>query len=170
MLGNLRCLFVVCNFFKLTLKVCNVPWECRASWIWVETVCKGYQQMKKITISGKRVKDSNDFRGQIFHSPPRNYKWNLERMNNSSLSTCPVGRVLWEELLEGAILHITPLCYLLHNAFKGQLHVFAGWVKIVSHLSCRTSAILKYFCRLELTTVFTLNTWVKVKKFLNPEP
>ena len=29
---------------------------------------------------------------------------------------------------------------------KGQVHVFAGRVKTVSHLSCRTSAILKYFC------------------------
>ena len=32
--------------------------------------------------------------------------------------------------------------------FKGQVHVFAGQVKIVSHSSCRTSAILKYFCPL----------------------
>ena len=30
-------------------------------------------------------------------------------------------------------------------AFKGQVHVFAGRVKTVSHSSCRTSAILKYF-------------------------
>ena len=33
-------------------------------------------------------------------------------------------------------------------AVKGQVYVFAGRVKIVSHLSCRTSAILKYFCPL----------------------
>ena len=33
-------------------------------------------------------------------------------------------------------------------AFKGQVHVFAGRVKIVSHSSSRTSAILKYFCPL----------------------
>ena len=32
--------------------------------------------------------------------------------------------------------------------FKGQVHVFAGQAKIVSHSSCRTSAILKYFCPL----------------------
>ena len=30
---------------------------------------------------------------------------------------------------------------LIAHAFKGQVHVFAGRVKIVSHLSCRTSAI-----------------------------
>ena len=30
--------------------------------------------------------------------------------------------------------------------FKGQVHVFAGRVKIVSYLSCRTSTILKLFC------------------------
>ena len=34
--------------------------------------------------------------------------------------------------------------------FKGQVHVFAGQVKIVSHSSCRTSAILKYFCPLTM--------------------
>ena len=34
-------------------------------------------------------------------------------------------------------------------AFKGQVHVFAGRVKIVSHSSCRTSATLKYFCPLD---------------------
>ena len=33
-------------------------------------------------------------------------------------------------------------------AFKGQVHVFAGQVKIVSHLSCRTSAVLIIFCPL----------------------
>ena len=32
-------------------------------------------------------------RGQKFHSPARNYKWNLERTSNSSQSTRPVGRV-----------------------------------------------------------------------------
>ena len=31
---------------------------------------------------------------------------------------------------------------------KGQVHVFAGRVKLVNHLSCGTSAILKYFCPL----------------------
>ena len=35
-------------------------------------------------------------------------------------------------------------------AFKGQVHVFAGRVKIVSHSSCRTSAKLEYFCPLIL--------------------
>ena len=34
--------------------------------------------------------------------------------------------------------------------FKGQVHVFAGRVKIVSHSSCRTSAMFKYFCPLTL--------------------
>ena len=43
------------------------------------------------------------------------------------------------------VLHITPLCCFIAYTFKGQVHVFAGRVKIVSHWSCRTSAILKYF-------------------------
>ena len=39
--------------------------------------------------------------------------------------------------------------FFIAYAFKGQLHVFAQRVKIVSHSSCGTSAILKYFCPLE---------------------
>ena len=35
--------------------------------------------------------------------------------------------------------------FLIAYTFKGQVHVFAGRVKLVSHSSCRTSAILKYF-------------------------
>ena len=41
------------------------------------------------------------------------------------------------------------LMFFIAYAFKGHMHVFAGWVKIVSHSTCcRTSAILKYFCPL----------------------
>ena len=40
------------------------------------------------------------------------------------------------------------LMFFIAYAFKGQVHVFAGWVKLVSHLSCRTNALLKYFCLL----------------------
>ena len=35
--------------------------------------------------------------------------------------------------------------FFIAYTFKGQVHVFAGRVKIVSHSSCRTSTILKYF-------------------------
>ena len=41
--------------------------------------------------------------------------------------------------------------FFIAYTFKEQVHVltvFAGRVKIVSHSSCRTSAILKYFCPL----------------------
>ena len=31
---------------------------------------------------------------------------------------------------------------------KGQVHVFAGLVELLSYLSCSTSAMLKYFCPL----------------------
>ena len=34
-------------------------------------------------------------------------------------------------------------------AYAFKVHVFAGRVKIVSHSSCRASAILKYFCPLQ---------------------
>ena len=39
--------------------------------------------------------------------------------------------------------------YLIAYAFKGQVHVFAGQVKIVNRSSCRTHAIFKYFCPLD---------------------
>ena len=74
---------------------------------------------------------------------------NLEKTSNSSQSTCPVGRVLWEELLE-ELRHIIyySLIIFFAYAFKRQVHVFSGQVKIVSYSSCRTCAILKYFCPL----------------------
>ena len=49
-----------------------------------------------------------------------NYKWNIERMSNSSQSTCPVGQVLLEKLLQEVILHNTPLCSLLHLLLKDK--------------------------------------------------
>ena len=83
--------------------------------------------------------------GQKFLSSTRNYKWNLERTSNSSQSTCPVGRIT-----RGSHITYYSLMFFIAYTFKGQVHVFAGWVKIVSHSSCRTSTILKYFCPLTL--------------------
>ena len=60
------------------------------------------------------------YRGQKFQSSARNYEWNLERMSNSSQSTSPAGWVLWEELFEEVILHITPLCSLSHTLLKDK--------------------------------------------------
>ena len=86
------------------------------------------------------------FRGQKFHSSTRNYEWNGERMSNSSPSTRPV--VLWEELLEEVILHITPLSYLLHTLLMNKCLSLQDKENL-SHSSCRTSATLKYFCSLQ---------------------
>ena len=38
--------------------------------------------------------------------------------------------------------------FFIAYGFKGQVHVFAGRVNILSHSSCRTSTILKYYCAL----------------------
>ena len=38
--------------------------------------------------------------------------------------------------------------FFIAYAFKGQMCVIAGQVKIVSHSSCRTIATFKYFCPL----------------------
>ena len=47
--------------------------------------------------------------------------------------------------------------FFIAYAFKGQVYVFAGRVKIVSHSSCRTSAKLKYFCPLHVIMVLIVN-------------
>ena len=72
--------------------------------------------------------------------------------------------------------------YFIAYTFKEQVHVFAGRVKIVSHSSCRTSAILKYFCPLKGITMLTWNValiktnWASlehrstIKKCLPPPP
>ena len=44
-----------------------------------------------------------------------------------------------------------PLMYFIVYAFKG--HVFARQMKILSHSSCRTRAILKYFCPLPMLNI-----------------
>ena len=63
----------------------------------------------------------------------------------------PKGLVLQDECFGKNYLRKTyySLMFFIAYAFKGQVHVFAGRVKIVSHSSCRTSAILKYFCPLD---------------------
>ena len=50
--------------------------------------------------------------------------------------------------------------FFITYGFKGQVHVFVGRVKIVSHSSSRTSAILNYFCSLlsECQTV-----WIQIR-------
>ena len=40
--------------------------------------------------------------------------------------------------------------FFIAYAFKGQVCVFAEGVKIISYLSCMTSAILKYSCPLHV--------------------
>ena len=77
-------------------------------------------------------------------------------MYKSSQSTRPVGQVLWEELFEGegeksecetyVILHITPLCSLLHMVLKDKCMCLQDECKL--QVTC--PAILKYFCPLLL--------------------
>ena len=67
-----------------------------------------------------------------------NYEWNLERTSNSSQAL----------VLSRKSLHITPLCSLLLTLLKDKCMCLQDWVKIESHSSCRTNAILEYFCAL----------------------
>ena len=87
--------------------------------------------------------------------------------DENPLVHCSVGGVLWKELCEEVVLHFTDnysIMFFIAYTFKGQVHVFAGQVKIVSHSSCRTSAILKYFCPLQFMRNSALENWVKVIK------
>ena len=84
----------------------------------------------------------------------------------------PTGRVLCQYMYMGCsyafdwiniILTYYSLIFFIVYAFKGQIHVFAGRVKIVSHSSCRTSAILKYFCH--LACMFDLILYISVNSY-----
>ena len=56
--------------------------------------------------------------------------------------------------------------FFIAYTFKGQVHEFAGRVKIVSHLSCRTNAIFKYFCPLtSVLSVMFVNVYLKICHF-----
>ena len=61
-----------------------------------------------------------------------------------------------ERITRGSGIKYYSLMFFIAYTFKGQVHdiVFAGRVKILSHLSCRTSTILKYFCPLILYTLY----------------
>ena len=76
MLGNFASFFVVCGFFFLNIlfhkNLSGIPSECQTVWIqirpdkmlgliWVQTVCKGYQLMKKVTTREERVKDEGKY-------------------------------------------------------------------------------------------------------------
>ena len=70
MLGNFVCFFVICGFFLINFfkqNLSGIPSECLTAWVqirsdknsglvWVQTVCKGYQQMTKVATSRERVK------------------------------------------------------------------------------------------------------------------
>ena len=65
--------------------------------------------------------------------------------------------------------HITyySLMSFIAFTFKGQVHVFAGQVKIVSHSFYRTSAILKYFCPLLIKCIKNDLLLFQVDNFIN---
>ena len=54
----------------------------------------------------------------------------------------------FERITQGSRITYYSLMFFIAYAFKGHVHVFAGRVKVVSHSSCRTSAIFKYICPL----------------------
>ena len=63
-------------------------------------------------------------------------------------------------ITRGSHIAYYSLMIFIAYAFKGQVHVFAGQVKIVSHSSCRTSAILKYVCPLTTMGSYCLHLFL----------
>ena len=55
-------------------------------------------------------------------------------------------------------------------ASKGQVCVFAGRVKIVSHSSCRTCVLLKYLCSLVSFAIVLITAFVKLLRHINWSP
>ena len=76
MLGNFACFFVAYGFIlrlNFSKKISGIPSRCQTVWmeirpdvlsglIWIQTVCKGYQQMTKVATSGEGVnkRDNTD--------------------------------------------------------------------------------------------------------------
>ena len=111
-------------------------------------------------------------RRQNFHSSTRNYEWNLERTSNSSKSTRPTGQSALGSMTQGSHIRYYTLMFFNAYAFIGQMHVFAGRVKIVSHSSCRTSAIMKYFvpCYAIMFVLLYLGLWKVILWLSRPRP
>ena len=91
--------------------------------------------------------------GQKFHSSTHNYEWNLERTSNSSQSTCPIGQVLCENYLSKSFYS---LMFFIAYTFEGQVHVFAGRVKIVNALVLQDKCNIEIFLSPDNTS---LNAW-----------
>ena len=91
-------------------------------------------------------------------------------MSSSSQSTRLVGRVYrisaFQRITGGSRIKYYSLMFFTAYAFEGHVHVFAaaGGVKIVSHSSCRMSAIFKYFCPLEMY-IFKVLLYLHIRVF-----
>ena len=53
--------------------------------------------------------------------------------------------------------------FFIAYAFKGHVYAFAGGVKVVSHSSCRTIAIFKYFCPLLFVIVSSVSSVSRIE-------
>ena len=102
-------------------------------------------------------------RGQKFHLFALNYECTLERTSNSSQS------IALGKITSGSHITYYSLMFCIAYAFKGQVHVFKGRVKSVSHLSCRMRAILKYFCPLVHTSMPKEPLWFSMSEVLTPQ-
>ena len=75
-------------------------------------------------------------------------------------------------VIKGTLCHITYFSLMLFIAytFKGQVHVFARRVKILSHSSCRTSAILDIFVPCKQKNFRRVESKAKIRNQYNQVP
>ena len=148
MLGNFACFFChLLIFSKLTFfNNKNPEYQCQTVWTQIKPdilawsgsklVAKVFSRQQKLPIGGKKLIKILRKKNGIWQGTKipliRLYLWaNLERMCNSYQSTGPAGRVLWEELLEEVILHITPLCSLLHTLLSSKQYTLWIFVRVL---------------------------------------
>ena len=76
---------------------------------------------------------------------------------HSSYRTSALGRIT-----QGNHITYYSLTFFIAYTFKGHMHVFAGRVKILSHSSCRTSAVLQY-CHLYRSYTYNLQNFTIIQ-------
>ena len=72
----------------------------------------------------------------------------------------PKALVPQERNTRGSLITYYSLMFIIAYIFKGQVHVFAGQVKILSHKSCST--IMKYFCPLAYMPSKLRSAWQSI--------
>ena len=91
--------------------------------------------------------------GQKFHLSAHKVKSRKDKQFFPKHSSCRMSAL--GGITCGSRITYYSLMILIAYAFKGHVHAFTGRMKVLSHSSCRTSAIFKCFCPL----IMLLSSW-----------